>query len=379
MTKLFENSNEPLLEINEINPVILSIDIQTSVIFDTITKTNNFNLQFISIFNSLNDLRNEYQRQVNDLLASNFDIKDILRHKGVELAWKYEQAELLFGGQGTADWTESQRLEIIEFGKARNAEGHHINSVADHLNYQANPDNIIFVKDRLEHLELHNGNFQNPTSGDLIDRNERLIMANKKRIFLNELTGLGLSIGIGFGIGFTIGFLVTLAQNGISSESLRNAAIVGVKTGKESAFISMISYTISRGIGEIVSNTLQGVLNNLGLTITDNIIKLSNIAAVGTLSIVIFSIYRFIKLKMEGYNTKECLFRIGKTAIISVASLIISLSVGSIMGVGFASAVVSLGVSVLITAVIFTYSNIKNKYLKEKLQVFVIEKLMPSF
>ena len=47
--------------------------------------------------------------------------------------------------------------------------GHHIKSVKGHPESAGNKNNIEFIKNS-EHLQMHNGNFRNPTDGDFIDR-----------------------------------------------------------------------------------------------------------------------------------------------------------------------------------------------------------------
>lgn len=50
-------------------------------------------------------------------------------------------------------------------------EGHHINSVKHYPELARNPNNVKFVKGRVEHLKERNGNFKNRTSGELLNRN----------------------------------------------------------------------------------------------------------------------------------------------------------------------------------------------------------------
>jgi len=61
----------------------------------------------------------------------------------------------------------------------------------------------------------------------MIDKNKMLKDTNSKRVFKNELHGLGVAVAIGLGVGFTIGFAVTLAQSGITPESVKLATIEG--------------------------------------------------------------------------------------------------------------------------------------------------------
>jgi hypothetical protein len=371
------------ININNINPSNLSFGIQSANTFGTINTTNSFNNQFDGIYKDLNKLRQEYQQQVNELLASGNTPKDTLRGKGVELAWKYENGELKMGGDGTRDWTQDQRQEIFERGKVRSFVGHHINSVADNPSQQANPDNVEFLEEHRkgdgvrEHFEKHGRNWQNQTEGDLIDRNDRLEKANDKRVFKNELAGIGAAVAIGLGIGFTLGFVVTLAQSGISTEGLKNAAIVGAKSGIEGAMLGVANHLVVRGIGEMATNALQGVAGNLGLTITENITKMCNMAALGGMTIVVFSVYQFVKLKLAGYSTAECLLRVGKSAAFSASVLLISIAAQGLWG-GHAGIVVSTSIGVIVV----TYKFVENQHsiiIGEKIRLYMIKKCEPTF
>jgi hypothetical protein len=358
------------------NVHIFSIGLSGNNTFGTINTTNAFNKQFKEIMERLTTQRDEIQRKVDEALAKNPNDTSN-RQAGVRLAWSYEQAEIEMGGKGTRNWTESQRGEIKEQGSARGAEGHHINNVADHPEEQGNPDNIRFAKDRDEHKKMHNGAFRNKTEGDLIDRNKRLKDINIRRVVKNELAGLGIAAAIGFGTGFTIGFIVSLAQSGISPENIRNAAVGGSKTGLETMSVSLINHVITRGIGEAVSSALQGFVQNLGFTVTDNIIKMCNMGTVGTISICIFSVYQFAKLKAMGYETKECLLRTGKQAAFSFSVLAISLIAQGVWG-GAAGIIVSISIGLIVLSYKVCL-NIHDKQLLEKMRIYTIEKTCPYF
>lgn len=77
-------------------------------------------------------------------------------------------------GKGTRDWTEKELKQLRKNGKVKGYEGHHINSVGSHPDQAGNSNNIEFVKGRKGNLEKHGGNYQNQTSGDLIDRKQML-------------------------------------------------------------------------------------------------------------------------------------------------------------------------------------------------------------
>jgi RHS repeat-associated protein len=99
------------------------------------------------------------------------------RRKAVRDAWKHEKASVL-KGEGTRRWTKAEIKELLATGRVKGYEGHHINSVkGNDLRMAMDPSNIQWVKGRpgsTEHLELHGGNFQNPTSGPLVDRIAKL-------------------------------------------------------------------------------------------------------------------------------------------------------------------------------------------------------------
>ena len=62
-----------------------------------------------------------------------------------------------------------KKQELLENGKVSDYQGHHVNSVNSNPKLAGNPDNINFL-DRLDHLDAHNGNWRNATSGELNPR-----------------------------------------------------------------------------------------------------------------------------------------------------------------------------------------------------------------
>jgi len=358
------------------NAYIFSIGLSENNTFGTINTTNMFNRQFNEIMQRLTALREEIERKVKEALAKNPNDTSN-RQKGVSLAWEYEEAEIEMGGKGTRNWTEEQKAEIKDNGSVRGAEGHHINNVADHPEEQGNPDNIRFAKDRDEHKKMHKGDFRNKTEGEMINRDKRLKDINTRRVVKNELSGLGIAAAIGFGTGFTIGFIVTLAQSGVSPENIRNAAVGGSKTGLETMSVSLINHVITRGIGEVVSSALQGIVENIGFTVTDNIIKMCNMGTIGTISICIFSVYQFARLKAMGYETKECLLRTGKQAAFSFSVLAISIIAQGIWG-GAIGIIVSISIGLIVLSY-KVYLSIHDRQLLKEIRIYVIEKACPYF
>lgn len=87
--------------------------------------------------------------------------------KAILAAWVNEQ-KLVQEGKGTREWTPQQQQDILEKGKAyddngKAIEGQHMKSAEMYPEYQGEPGNIQFLT-RAEHLEAHDGNWQNPTN-----------------------------------------------------------------------------------------------------------------------------------------------------------------------------------------------------------------------
>lgn len=89
------------------------------------------------------------------------------RNKAVRAAWNKER-KLVQEGKGTREWTPEQQKDILEKGRAyddngKAFEGQHMKSAEKYPEYQGNPGNIQFLT-RGEHLEAHDGNWQNPSN-----------------------------------------------------------------------------------------------------------------------------------------------------------------------------------------------------------------------
>jgi hypothetical protein len=356
------------------NTNMFALPLQSSNTFSTMDKTNAFNEHFDKIFSSLNEKRQELQARVSSLPPGD----DSLRNHGVSLAWKYENAEIQMDGKGSADWSDQQRQEILDRGRVRGAEGHHINSVGEHSSQQADPDNIKFMKSKDEHLAEHKGDWKNPTEGDLLDRNSRLEDLNNKRVLKNELMGIGLAVAIGLGVGFTIGVVTTLAKQGVSIKSLMDATGVGLKTGLESSALAAINHGLVRGIGETASTALaQVATERFGFTMTENLVKMCNMAVIGAVTSVVFSTWVFVKLKWKGHTTSSALKQASKTLGYSLGVLFISIVAQGIWG-GHAGLIISIGIG--LSMILYKYVNIQlDIKLYEKIRHFTILKLRPDF
>lgn len=361
-----------------VNPMLMAVPMQSANVFSVMQVTNNFNIDCYARIDSLTIAKETSQRNLEMKLAidPNFT-SQYYRGRGVDLAWRYEQADIEMGGRGSTNWNKSQQQEILENGSVRGAEGHHQRNVADHPHDQVNPDNIKFYESRQEHLQKgHNGDWRNESDAPMIDKDEMLRHTNRKRVIGNELKGVGIAAVIGFATGASIGFIVTLAQNGLSPESFKLAAIEGGKVGLEGMAFGVIGHIASRTLGEMATSAMTGLFANMGVELTENLMKACNMGIVSAIIIVTSSVYQFVCLKRAGCSTEECLARVGKQALTSVGSLAVGVVVQATFGSGPAAIV-----TISICAIALSYSMCQvyhNKSLAEKIQNYVIEKSYPS-
>lgn len=359
-----------------VNPMLMAVPMQSANAFSVMQVTNNYNLECNNFLKELGGLKVELQNAVNEKMTVDSNFRGY-RQEGVKLAWKYEQADVRMGGSGSANWNKSQQQEILENGSVRGAEGHHQRNVADHPYDQVNPDNIKFYESRQEHLQKgHNGDWRNESDAPMIDKDEMLRHTNRKRVIGNELKGVGIAAVIGFATGASIGFIVTLAQNGLSPESFKLAAIEGGKVGIEGMAFGVIGHIASRTIGEMATSAMTGLFANMGVELTENLMKACNMGVVGAVIIVTSSIYQFVRLKRAGCSTAECFARIGKQALVSVGSLAVMIVFQASFGSG---PVAIVGISISAIALSYSlYQAYHNKLLAEKIQGYVIDKSYPS-
>lgn len=368
------NHTKPTYLRPSISPNILTVPLQSMNSFSIISTTNRFNVQCDEFVTNLRELTQRYNTKVRQAVALDPTYTGS-RSRGVKLAWKYEKADVEMGGKGSANWNKSQRQEILETGSVRGAEGHHQRNVADHPEDQADPNNIKFYKDRKDHQTAHGDNWANKTEDPKIDKEAMLKRTNQKRVIKNEIKGAGIAALIGFAAGASIGFIVTIAQNGISPDSLKDAAVNGGKAGIEGAAFGLINHVGTRLIGNIATNAMTGFLSNFGIEITENITKACNMGIAGSIAIITFSVYQFVRLKMNGVSTKDALISVGKNAIISVASLAVTVTVQAAFG-GPAALAVSIGIgAVLLSYSMYNYYH--DKKLMSEIHCYTIEKTYP--
>lgn len=371
------------------------------------SQISEYNAQLSKFLTVLGNERAGLFQKLNERLAQNPSY-DGMRGDGVSLAWDYEAADIKMGGSGFADLSPAEQEELLQkrpdivnrksSGGVRNMEGHHINSVDKNPELQADPDNIVMLTEERgdkggihEHIDAHDGKWQNPTEGDLINKDAGLKNTNTKRIetkneeigsrkrsiFKNELRGLGIAVAIGAGIGMTISFIVTLAQSGVTPESLKLATIESSKVGIESGSLAAVGYGVGRTIGEVASKAFSRLLENIGVNITENISKMVNMGVVGALTITLFSAYQFIKLKRQGIATRDALMQVGKQALFSLSLLVVSIAAQGIWG-GPAGIIVSVSCGIILISYAVGQS-VHQRHFAEKVRVYMIDKSCPRF
>ncbi len=317
-----------------------------------------FNSEYSGIVNSLRNERMEVAERLSEKLADNPSFIG-MRNDGVELAWKYEKADILMGGKGSANWNRSERAEILERGRVRGAEGHHGKNVADHPEKQADPDNIRFYKSKEQHLkEGHDGDFRNSSEMKEIDKERMLARTNAKRVVAKELTGIAITAGIAFGIGASIEVISTLAREGISIRTVKIALKNGLKAGLKCAAFAVGTYLISR----VISFALQKVV---GISAA-----WANCLASPIISAVFAGVEFFI-LKKGGYSTIEAL----KKAAINAA---IRIAIWALGFIPYCGAALSIAANIIYTGVELAIGIKEAKFYKE-LEVKTVEWSLPQF
>ena len=263
----------------------------------------------------------------------------------------------------------AEEFKYIEDNFIEKLEIHHRTSVSTDPTKQSTIDNLDTLnttQHNAKHMDPDTGkiNYRRRLSEKLLNRQEELKAMNRTRVLRENLSGLGLAVAIGLGTGFAIGFVITLAQNGLNPNSLKYAIATGAKQSVASTPISVSSYLMSRTISHIVNKPLTEMVTSfLGKNIAERTLErislMCNMGLAGSLVIIAFSIYEFAKLASQGYSTKECLLRVGKSAALSFSVVIISMVA---VWVGCPGIVVSIVAGVVITG----YQVAKIHYQKRK-------------
>lgn len=371
----YRASNRSLL-----NPNILTVPLQMSNTFTTNTIANRFNTEFRPRIIELHCEQMKLNMEVNQKLSINPTYENH-RSKGVDLFWKYERLDVQMGGRGSINWTKSQREELLrepqstsDVPKVSGYQGHHKRNVAHYPKNQADAGNIVPLTPK-EHFNAHKGNWRNKTEGAITDKHKQTQRRWRKRRAENEFKGASIAAIIGFVTGASIGVIVTLAQNGISPDSLKDAAISGGKAGLEGASFGLINHIGARFIGDIATNAMTGLLAKCGIKITENITKACNMTVVGSIAIIVFSVYQFVTLKRNGISTKKALITVGKQCVISVATLSVTVIIQAAFG-GPAALAVSIGIGAIMLSYSL-YNMYHNKALMKEIHCYTIEKSYP--
>ncbi|MEQ1763638.1 MAG: RHS repeat-associated core domain-containing protein [Pyrinomonadaceae bacterium] len=119
-------------------------------------------------------LAEQFVRQTAETQHENAMIASIEsdRQYGVDQAWKQEAELVRQTGEGTRPWTAEQKQQLLETGRVKGFQGHHINSVNGHPEQARDPSNVEF-KTRPEHFDAHDNNWRNVTEGKPVVRRPR--------------------------------------------------------------------------------------------------------------------------------------------------------------------------------------------------------------
>lgn len=307
-----------------------TMPLQTNNVVRAAETANNYNQQLNDYLTKLNDLRAVHQQELGQYLDGNGTHDAYTyRQRGVDMAWKYEKADIEMGGRGSEHWNRQERQQILQDGRVQGAEGHHQQNVADHPTEQSNPDNIKFYRDKQQHLEEgHGGDFHNESDAPMTDKNQMLKDTNNRRLVGNELMGAGIAAVISFVAAFSISLIVAAAQDGITPETLKSSTI----NGGNGAIIGTAGYAVGRVVANHITPMLVNALKKTGLKATPNISGACTMAITGVAIIAIVSTIQFIRLKCKGYATKDALKQVGKQAIKSLAILALSVLIQALFG-----------------------------------------------
>ncbi|PAM93525.1 hypothetical protein B4N84_17465, partial [Flavobacterium sp. IR1] len=107
----------------------------------------------------------------------------------------------------------------------------------------------------------------------------------------------------------------------------------------------------------------------------ENLLKICRIGTVGVISSIVFSTWLYIKLKVQGYDSKFAFVKATKSLGYSLGILFISIVSQGLWG-GHAGIVVSLSIGLIVMLFQFIKHQVSKKVIK-KIQLFSIEKLKP--
>ena len=148
----------------------------------------------------------------------------------------------------------------------------------------------------------------------------------------------------------------------------------GLSGSVESGALAAVSFGVGRTLGE---SAKQAIIGHLGTIATDNIIKMVDMGVIGGLSILVFSVYQFTKLKLSGVATRQALVQVGKQALISLSVLAVSIAAQGVFG-GAAGIIVATAAG-LITVTYSAADAVHQRKFAERIRIYTIEQYAPYF
>ncbi len=252
-------------------------------------------------------------------------------------------------------------------------EFHHKTSISKDPTQQNNPDNIQPLKTS-EHDNQHRNQdgkvvYKDPVEGELVNRQRDMKIGNKKRVFRNELKGLGMAVAVGVGLSFSMSFIAEAAIQGISGDNIDSLLSNSTKAGFEAGGISAVTY----GAGRITTEVVQ----KLGVDIATKSGVIVNMAAVGVISILVVSAISYARMRWNGVESTVALRDVGKQVAISGSILLLSLIAQSAFG-GCAGMLVSLSVGLIFLGNGIITARHENE-VNLQLQEYTVEQYRPLF
>lgn len=252
-------------------------------------------------------------------------------------------------------------------------EYHHRTSISQDPRLQNNPDNIDPLK-RTEHRNRHSDaqgktQYQKPVKQKLLNRQENLKIGNRKRVFRNELKGLGTAVALGVGVGFALSFVTEIMISGISTENVGMILGSSMKSSVEAGGISAMSY----GAGRLTTSLIE----KLGMDVASRVGAVANMTAVGMVSIVLISGITYWKLRKQRASSETIRQILGKQVAMSSSILVLSILTQSVWG-GTAGIFTSFALGAVLTAT----SVVKAKHdsaFQKRLTEFTVEQYKPEF
>lgn len=140
------------------------------------------------------------------------------KRRAIEAAWRMEKQLIKAGKDGSVEWTDSQKKELLEFGRVKGYDGHHIFNAKHNRSLAGNQSNIVFMS-KADHIDLHsaNGGTHKPTSGKLIDRTDggRLPLLADKDGYAIKAAALGFVASLASGAASAAEFVETYSPSSV--------------------------------------------------------------------------------------------------------------------------------------------------------------------